>query len=175
MKKRILLYAVIFLALLAVYQYVSMNKMYEKQNTKIEDLREKTSKLQNDVKAYQDTTQVLLDENLDLLYFSLQGNGEALEYYEEFNFTSEELVQLITDAIYDQNSASKNNPLVPFDGMEGRFMAVDKVKVINHKWILCSFTDGGYWGEMILRYELDKDRKLSFELITEVLYPKYQG
>jgi outer membrane murein-binding lipoprotein Lpp len=175
MKKRVLLYALIFLALLAIYQYVSMNKMYEKQSTKIEDLRTKITNLENEVKAHKDTTQTLLDENLDLLYFSLQGNGEALEYFAAFNFTADELIQKITDAIYDKNTASANNPLVPFDGMEGRFMAVDKVKVINHKWILCSFTDGGYWGEMILRYELDKNQKLSFELITEVLYPKYQG
>ena len=36
MTKKILIYALIFMALLAIYQYVSMNKMYEQQSEKIE-------------------------------------------------------------------------------------------------------------------------------------------
>ncbi|WP_298511541.1 hypothetical protein [uncultured Kordia sp.] len=174
MKKRILLYAVIFLILLAVYQYVSMNKMYAQQNTKIEDLRGKVETYEKDITAYKDTTNMLYNENLDLRYFSLENNGEAKEYFEGTGVDTESLVQIITDAIYDQNSASANNPLVPFDGTGGRFMSVDKVKVINHKWVLCSFTDGDFWGEMVLRYEVNGTTKeLTFELITEVLYPKY--
>ena len=175
MKKRILLYAVIFLILLAIYQYVSMNKMYEQQNSKIEDLRGKTETLQNKIKAYKDTTNMLYNENLDLRYFSFENNGEAKEYFEGSGVNTENLTQRITDAIYDQNSASANNPLVPFDGTGGKFMSVDKVKVINHKWILCSFTDGDFWGEMILRYDVnDTTKELTFELIREVLYPKYK-
>ncbi|WP_420573907.1 hydrolase [Kordia sp.] len=175
MKKRVLLYTVIFLVLLAIYQYVSMNKMYEQQNTKIEKLREKTEGLKNDVVAYKDSMEILIDQNLDLSYFSLKNNGEALAYFDEYNFDTENLSQEIIDAIYDQNSASANNPLVPFDGTDGKFMTVDKVKVINHKWVLCSFSDGSYWGEMLLAYEIDKDKNLKFELLREVLYAQYQG
>lgn len=174
MKKRILLYAVIFLVLLAIYQYVSMNKMYEQQNTKIEDFRGKVETLQKDIKAYKDSTDILYNENLDLRYFSLDSNGEALEYFDDYNVNAENLSRIITDVIYSKNSASANNPLVPFDGTGGKFMAVDKVKVINHKWIICSFTDGDYWGEMLLSYELDQKKNITFELVTEVLYPKYK-
>ncbi|MFK7749653.1 MAG: hypothetical protein AB8B65_14750 [Kordia sp.] len=174
MKNKILLYAVIFLALLAIYQYVSMNKMYEQQNGKIVDFREKIDTLQSDVKKYKDSMDVLYNQNVDLRYFSLDSNGEALEYFDNYNVNSENLSQIITDLIYDKNSASANNPLVPFDGTGGKFMSVDKVKVINHKWIICSFTDGDYWGEMLLRYELDQKKNITFELITEVIYPKYK-
>ncbi|WP_046744726.1 hypothetical protein [Kordia zhangzhouensis] len=175
MTKRILLYSLIFLVLLAIYQYVSMNKMYEKQNAKIEELREQTTTLQQSIEAYKDTTNVLINENLDLSYFALKHNGEALAYFDEYNFENGDPTQLIVDAIYDKNSATANNPLVPFDGTSGNFMSVDKVKVINHKWVLCSFTDGDYWGEMILRYEFDNTKNLRFELVTEVLYAKYEG
>lgn len=174
MKKRILLYSIIFLALLVIYLYVSSNKQYEQQSTKIEDLRGKIETLKKDVTAYKDSMNVLINENLDLSYFSLDHNGEALEYFEGTDIDTQNLSQNITDAIYDQNSASANNPLVPFDGMNGGFMSVDKVKVINHKWVLCSFTDGSYWGEVLLRYEINAEtKKLTFELVTEVLYPKY--
>ncbi len=176
MKKRILLYTIIFLALLVVYLYVSSNKQYELQTTKIEDLRGKIETLKTEVTAYKDSVDVLFNENSDLRYFSLKHNGEALEYFEGTDIDTENLSQIITDAIYDQNSASANNPLVPFDGTGGRFMSVDKVKVINHKWVICSFTDGDFWGEMLLSYQVNgKTKELTFELVTEVLYPKYKG
>jgi len=175
MKKRILLYTITFLVLLVMYLYVSSNKQYEQQTTKIEDLRGKIDTLKKQVTAYKDSTDALYNENLDLRYFSLDSNGEALEYFEDANINTETLSQTIRDAIYDQNSASANNPLVPFDGSGGKFMSVDKVKVINHKWVMCSFTDGDFWGEMILRYEVNNQTKeLTFELVTEVLYPKYK-
>ena len=121
MTKKILLYAVIFMALLAIYQYVSMNKMYEQQSEKIENLRTKIETLKSDVTAYKDTTNILINENLDLSYFSLKHNGEALAYFDDDNFEDvNNLSQIIIDAIYDKNSASANNSLVPFDGNGGK-------------------------------------------------------
>lgn len=172
MTKKILLYALIFMALLAIYQYMTIKNVYAQKDTKIEELRSKIETLKNEVTAYKDTTNTLMNENLDLSYFSLKHNGEALQYFEKYQFEGD-LSQYITDVIYDQNSASKDNPLVPFDGMDGNF-AIDKVKVINHKWVLCSFSDGTYWGEVILSYEIDKDKTLSFETIAETLYAKYE-
>lgn len=171
MTKRIIGYALIFVILLALFQYVNTNKMYEEMNSKIEKLRTERDGLKEGMTAKTDSLELLLDQNSDLSYFSLTNNGEALEYFEEFQFQGD-LSQYIIDAIYDKNSATKDNPLVPFAGMDGVFV-VDKVKVINHKWVLCSFSDSGYWGEMILRYEIDKDKKITFETISELLYNKY--
>ncbi|PTX62954.1 hypothetical protein C8N46_102355 [Kordia periserrulae] len=176
MKKRILLYSIIFLILLVLYLYVSSNKQYELQSTKIEELRGKIDTLKTEVTTYKDSVNTLLDVNANLHYFSFENNGEAINYFEGTEVDVQNLPQIITDAIYDQNSASANNPLVPFDGTSGKFMSVDRVKVINHKWVICSFTDGDYWGEMLLRYEINgKTKELTFELISEVLYPKYEG
>lgn len=171
MTKRILSYALVFMILLALYQYVSMNKMYEKLNAKNEKLTTERDALKSQMNAKKDSIELLLDQNFDLNYFSLTNNGEALQYFEEYQFEGN-LSQYIIDAIYDKNSATQDNPLVPFTGMDGVFV-VDKVKVINHKWVLCSFSDSGYWGEMILKYEIDKDKKLTFEVIAETLYNKY--
>lgn len=171
MTKRILGYALIFMILLALYQYVSMNSMYDKMNAKNEKLTTERDALKSQMQTKKDSIELLLDQNFDLNYFSLTNNGEALQYFDEYQFEGD-LSQYIVDAIYDKNSATKDNPLVPFTGMEGVFV-VDKVKVINHKWILCSFSDSGYWGEMILSYQIDKDKNLSFEVIAETLYDKY--
>jgi len=171
MTKRILGYALIFVILLALYQYVNTNKMYEEMNSKIENLRTERNVLKEGMTIKTDSVELLLDQNLDLNYFSLTNNGEALEYFEKYQFQGD-LSQYIVDAIYDKNSASKDNPLVPFEGMDGVFV-IDKVKVINHKWVLCSFSDSGYWGEVMLHYEIDKDKNLTFETVAEVLYNKY--
>lgn len=176
MTKKILIYAILFLTLLGLYQYVSLSSSLERKTAIIEKLRNRVETLKSDVTAYKDSTNILINENLDLSYFSLKHNGEALAYFDEYDFEDvNNLSQVIVDAIYDKNSASANNPLVPFDGNDGKFMSVDKVKVINHKWVLCSFTDGDFWGEMILHYEIDKDKNLTFETIVETLYAKYEG
>jgi len=176
MTKKILIYAILFLALLGLYQYVSLSTSLNKKNEIIEKLRAKVETSKQTITAYKDSTNTLIDENLDLSYFSLKHNGEALAYFDDYNFEDvNNLSQVIVDVIYDKNSASANNPLVPFDGTGGKFMSIDKVKVINHKWVLCSFTDGDYWGEMILSYEVDKDKNVTFETIVETLYAKYEG
>lgn len=171
MRKRILGYALLFAILFVIYQYVNTNRMYEKMNSQIEKVTAERDGISAQMQVKNDSIESLLDENYDLSYFSLANNGEALEYFEEYQFQGD-LVQYITDAIYDKNSATKDNPLVPFSGMDGIFV-IDKVKVINHKWVLCSFSDSGYWGEVMLRYEIDKDKKLTFETVAEVLYNKY--
>ncbi|WP_430408932.1 hydrolase [Kordia sp.] len=171
MTKRILGYALIFVILLALYQYVNTNRMYEKMNEKIEKLRTERDDMSAQIEVKRDSIDVLINENIDLSYFTLRHNAEALEYFEKYQFT-DDLAQYIEDVIYDKNSTKNDNPLVPFSGMDGVFV-VDKVKVINHKWALCSFTDGGYWGEMILSYEIDKDKNLTFETVAELLYNKY--
>lgn len=171
MRKRILGYALLFAILFVIYQYVNTNRMYDKMNSQIEKITAERDGLEAEMKAKKDSIELLSDQVFDLSYFSLANNGEALEYFAQYEFQGS-LSQYITDAIYDKNSATKDNPLVPFSGMDGVFV-IDKVKVINHKWILCSFSDSGYWGEVILRYEIDKDKKLTFETVAEVLYGKY--
>ena len=63
-----------------------------------------------------------------------------------------------------------NNPLVPFDGMNGD-MKINRLKFLNHKWILAEFTDGKFWGEMILEYSFNENRELKFNTVASFLYP----
>jgi len=69
----------------------------------------------------------------------------------------------------ETNESKGNNPLIPYEGMEGDFK-INKISVLNHKWILTEFSDGKHWGEMILTYELKDDLGIDFTLANHLLY-----
>lgn len=137
--------------------------IFEAQETQIENLRSK-------VKKAEDSILELKDDNLELNYFTLQGNENAMSYLESLGYDSAEIETLVTNQIYDQNAIKGNNPLVPFEGMKGE-MKINKLKFLNHKWILADFTDGTYWGEMILEYSIDKNQDLTLNTIASLIYP----
>jgi hypothetical protein len=58
---------------------------------------------------------------------------------------------------------------VPFEGMAGD-MKINKLKFLNHKWILADFTDNTYWGEMILEYYFNDKNELELTPIASFLY-----
>ena len=77
---------------------------------------------------------------------------------------------MVTNQISDQNLKEGNNPVIPFDGINGS-MKINKLKFLNHKWILADFTDGTYWGEMLLEYSIDEKRSLNLTTVASLLYP----
>ena len=52
-----------------------------------------------------------------------------------------------------------------------RTYLINKIKVLNHKWVVADFSDGTYWGEIFLTYKIKKGGKVSFELKEHFLYP----
>ncbi|HZJ21550.1 MAG TPA: hydrolase, partial [Pricia sp.] len=77
----------------------------------------------------------------------------------------------ISDKLLETNESRGSNPLVPYEGMEGDFK-INKIKVLNHKWILADFSDGKYWGELLIKYELKDDLGVDFTLIDHLLYTR---
>ena len=64
-----------------------------------------------------------------------------------------------------------DNPLVPYEGIENPFK-INKIKLLNHKWIVADFSDGKYWGELLIRYELLESKNVDFTLIDHLLYTR---
>ena len=162
MKKNIFLYLFVFAALIALYLFVSGGKMSDVKGMKIEKLNTKVS-------ALQDSVQNLNLKVLDMQYFSLENNDDALAYYEHLNL--DDPARYIADKLLETNEPSGNNPLIPYEGMEGDFK-LNKIKIMNHKWIIVDFSDGKYWGEVLLKYELKDDRGVDFTLIDHLLYTR---
>lgn len=166
MKRAIFMYLFFFAMLFVIFQYMNEKKIFGKQENKIESQRNKINKLKDQVKVITDSLESL--SNVD--YFSLQGNENAISYIESLGFEALEIETFVSDYIYDQNLKKGSNQLVPYEGINGD-MKINKLKFLNHKWILADYTDGRYWGEMVLEYYVTKDRKIELKQISSLMYP----
>ena len=164
MKSKIYLYLFLFTALICLYLLVSGNKM---QN----QLGERKVKLEEKVEQLQDSLQQVQMRFMDMQYFALENNDDALAYYDHLNL--ENPTRYIEDKLLETNERKGNNPLVPYEAMEGDFK-INKIKVLNHRWIVADFSDGKYWGDLIIRYELKDDLGVDFELVDHLLYTRSQ-
>ncbi len=168
MKNKIFMYLFIFTALFVLFQFMNAKKAQESYDTKIANLEEIIKEKETSATAAIDS---LIDINMDLTYFSLDSDEEAVAYFEEQGYDAKKLELTISDQIIAQNKAGEDNPIVPFVGMEGN-MAINKVRLLNHKWIIADFTDGVYWGQLFIIYDVRDDGVVDFEVLKSFLYPK---
>ena len=162
MQKNIYLYLFVFAALIALFLAVTGNR-------NVTSLERELGERGQAVQSLEDS---LRDVRLDLLemqYFSLENNDDALAYYDHLNL--ENPARYIADKLLETNEQKGNNPLVPYEGMENDFK-INKIKVLNHKWILADFSDGKYWGEILLEYQLKDDLSVDFTLLDHLLYTR---
>ncbi len=157
------MYLFIFSVLMLLFMYVNQKKIYENQEEKMESLKVKLANSESEIK-------ILDTKNSDLNYFTLEGNENAMSYFEALGYEANQIENLVTDEIYKQNTTEGNNPLVPYEGIVAS-MKINKVRFLNHKWLIADFTDGTYWGEMLLQFDLNEKKELTLNTIGSFLYP----
>lgn len=165
MRNKLLMYLFIFTLLFTIFIYVNDKKILDSKQESIEALENKIAELESEGESANN-----LVENED--YFSLKNNEEALTYFESKGIDPEGLILKIEDAIISKNKVGEDNPLVPMDGMNGD-MRINKIKVLNHKWVIADFTDGTYWGEVFLSYEVGEEGEINFFPEKSFMYPLY--
>lgn len=162
MKSRIFMYLFIFTLLLVLFQYTNNKNVYEDQSKRINDLREK-------VMLQEETIKSLQVQNEDLQYFSLETNEEAYSYFDDLQLEGD-LATFLTDPIYELNAVKGNNRLVPYESFKEGFK-VNKVKILNHRWMIADFSDGDKWGELVIKYFINEDNSMDVEVVEHLLYP----
>jgi len=163
MKSRIFMYLFIFSILLVLFQYMNSKSI-------IEDYDKKLTKAEARVEAFKDSLKASTDENFELKRFSLEFNDDAMSYFEDQGYKISELVPLIKDELYNLNVyEGDDHPLVPYASMTGNKMLINSVRLLNYKWLIADFSDGKYWGEMLVNYEI-VDQNLKFKLLDYLLY-----
>lgn len=150
--------------LLVLFQYVNSKRVFEDMNRKLDGYK-------NQLERCKDSVALLEDENLDLSHFNLERNEDAISYFENQGFNVAELIPLIKDELYKLNEAKGEHPIIPYASEEGKRMMINTVKLLNHKWIIADFSDGHYWGELFLTYEITEEQQLKFNLVESFLYP----
>ncbi|PKA84050.1 hypothetical protein ATE92_2220 [Ulvibacter sp. MAR_2010_11] len=158
------MYLFFFAVLFIIFQYMNEKSIFEAQEKKITSLSEKYTVAQDSLLNMQSLV-------ADLNYFTLQGNENAMVYLENTGRDPKAVEAFVSDAIYDQNLEQGGNPLVPFAGINGT-MLVNKIKFLNHRWLLADFSDGKYWGEMLLEYSFNEASELELHTLGSLLYPQ---
>ncbi|WP_405572165.1 hydrolase [Winogradskyella sp. Asnod2-B02-A] len=166
MKNKILMYLFIFSVLLLIFQYVNSKNILDKYEEDIVKVKSKLSESEKTVKT-------LEEQNFELSYFNIEGNEDALTYFEAQGYDTEQLIPAIVEGLYNMNDyEGEDHPMVPYVSMTDSKLLINKVRVLNHKWIIANFTDGEFWGEIFVTYSIDKNNDLKYKLVEYLMYPK---
>ena len=162
MRSKIFMYLFFFTILLVLFQYMNQKSIYEAQQSTIDGLTVKQQRAEAVIDSLQ-------DELAEARYFDLMHNDNALSYLEGLGLEGVEVQRQVADAIIDQNTLEGGNPLVPYEGME-QPMRINKVKFLNHRWIQADFTDGNYWGEVLIEYFYGENMQLDLTPVASLIY-----
>ncbi|WP_299362390.1 hydrolase [Winogradskyella sp.] len=166
MKSRVFMYLFIFSTLLIIFQYVNSKNIIDKYE---KDIRAFKTKIETQEKTITD----LEDQNFELNYFNIDRNDNALDYFIVQGYDADELIKAITEGLYNMNDyEGEDHPIVPFVSMTDSKLLINKIRIVNHRWILANFTDGEHWGEIFVTYEIDENNDLKYKLVEYFMYPK---
>ncbi len=158
MKKQLLLYLFIVSLLFNVFTYMYFSKKEAATQKKYEAL---------DVK-YKDSIQVFGNKLLDADYFSLEKNDRAQNYLADYDVTK--LSTAISEALLEFNSDPQGNKYTDQPMMGEQKFIINKIKIINHRWIVADYSNGTLWGEVLIKYFVESDTKFTFETMDSYLY-----
>lgn len=139
-----------------------------KDEKKIVEKEEKPS-----IDILQDSIRKLSEELSDARYFDIQYNEDSQYFFYENGIeNSEEFVrqQLMATNI----TKDENHPLISYRPRRNAKFQINKIKLLNHRWVICDFSDGLDWGELLLKITLNDDKTLSFEVLDQTLYVSEQ-
>lgn len=159
------MYAFIFAVLLLIFQYVNSKNIIDKYEADIVTVKAKFSENEKTILA-------LEEQNFELNYFNIDRNEDALTYFEAQGYNTEQLIPAIIDGLYNLNDyEGEDHPIVPYVSMTDSKLLINKVRILNHKWIVANFTDGKFWGEIFVSYEIDENNDLKYKLVEYLMYP----
>ena len=166
MKKSFLLYLSILAVLSTIFTYMFLSKEVTFQQTRYD----KTTK------KLRDSIALLSNELQSATYFSLEKNENAQNYFEsgsnEKMIQYEKLIPFVTEKLLDFNANPKGNPFTGQDQIGENKFIINKVKILNHRWVIADYSDGEIWGEVLLKYFVNDDESISFEVNQSLLYQK---
>ena len=114
-----------------------------------------------------DSIRKLTDERDEALNFSLETNELSQQYFEDLKIVNPS--QIVINALMETNIKEKN-PYIKSES-NGRFL-INKIRILNEKWVICEFSDGELWGDLLLEYNIDGNQNPTFQALDEVIHPK---
>jgi len=161
MKKSLFLYLFIIAALMNIftYKYFTSKEAGEKKPVAVEDN-----------KKLNDSITKLNDQLYDANYFSLETNDRAQNYLNQNDINV--FAEKVKQALLAYNDAPEGNKFTDQEKISEQKFIINKVKILNHRWIIANYSDGKLWGEVLLKYFIEEDQTVSFEIMNSYLYPE---
>lgn len=159
--KKTIVYLFIFSVLLNIFTYMYFTKKAKSEEDRIENF-------QKESKAKKDSIATLRTRLVDANYFAFETNDNAMDYFEDYDAL--QLQEKITNEVLSMNENPKGNPLTGYDLIGGNKTLINKIKILNHRWIIADFSAGSAWGEVLIKYFVNKDKPTDFETIETFVY-----
>ena len=159
MQNKILIYVLVFMSLILIFLSINYTKISNLNESNSRILKKKIDSLENNYK-------LLNKQFKDEIYFSLNDNQDALAYFNYIDVDS--LVSYIRDELYEKNFNKNSDNFVPVSNVKNKYL-INKVKILNHKWIIADFSNGSRWGEMWIEYQLNGN-EVMFDIKDYFLY-----
>ncbi|WP_264509391.1 hypothetical protein [Flavobacterium sp. N1719] len=160
MARQLYLYLFIITALLASFTYVYYSKQLK---------FEKDSKTQM-LKSKSDSIVQLTNQLDESNAFTLLKNEYAQNYF--VNFDVKQLEPSIREQLIAFNDSPAGNVYTGQEKLGEQKFIINKMKVLNHRWIIANYSDGTYWGEAMIKYFVDDKGKATFQTMDTFIYPK---
>ena len=159
MQNKILIYILVFTSLILIFLSINYTKISSLNESNSRILKKKIDSLENQYK-------LLNKQFKDEIYFSIIDNQDAQAYFNDIDVDS--LVSYIRDELYEKNFNKNSDIFVPVSNAKNKYL-INKVKILNHKWIIADFSNGSRWGEMWIEYQLNPNEVI-FDIKDYFLY-----
>lgn len=166
MKKSLFLYLFIIAALMNIFTYKYFTSKEKSENNISTEANDNPSKILSD--SITKLTNKLYDAN----EFSLENNDRAQNYLVENKITDiDAFAEKVKQALLAFNDDAAGNKYTDQPKMGEQKFIINKVKLLNHRWIIANYSNGQLWGEVLLKYFVDDKGGISFEIMNSYLYP----
>lgn len=163
MRKSLLLYLFIIALLMNLFTYMHFSRKTVADGA--------SSEVTN--KKLRDSLTLVTNQLSDANYFSLEYNQNAQNYFmakPDNTIDYMKLIPLVNEKLMAFNDNPKGNPYTGQEQMGKSKFIINKVKVLNHRWVIADFSNGEYWGDVLIKYFPEDNGDVSFEVIQSIIY-----
>lgn len=163
MKKSLFLYLFIIAVLMNVFTYKYFTS---KEASEQKPATETADKAKDSVTPAQNNT-------TEADAFSLENNDRAQNYlYESYKVNNvPEFSEKVKQALLSYNDSPEGNKYTDQPKMGEQKYIINSIKLMNHRWIIANYSNGQIWGEVLLKYFIEENGTVSFEIMDSYLYP----
>lgn len=158
MRKSLFLYLFIIAILINVFTYKYFTS---KGSDEVKELKVENKKLK-------DSTLIMFNQSLDNIAFTLEYNDRAQNYLEQGDINA--FAEKVKQSLLAYNDDKEGNKYVDQAKIGDQKYIINRIKILNHRWLIADYSNGELWGEVLIKYFVEDDGSISFKTMESYLY-----